>query len=96
MIDQHKRRLDHNPFPEVVPELNQKRKDAREAGLLSTHEHEHVQVREFSAPTFYIIPKVQKNLQNPPGRPIGSACRGPLERIGGYLDSFLKDMVRNL
>lgn len=53
-------------------------------------------MREFNVPTFYIIPKVHKNLQNPPGRPIVLACQGHLERIGGYLDSLLKDMVRNL
>lgn len=47
-------------------------------------------------PTFYIIPKVHKCPEKPPGSPIVSAVQGPLEKIGGYLDSLLKGMVTGL
>lgn len=52
-----------------------------------------MKVKEFTMPTFYIIPKVHKNLEHPPGRPIVSAVGGPLERVGKYVDLLLKDMV---
>lgn len=67
-----------------------------EAGLLLKREYEYLSVDDYNIPTFYCIPKLHKSLQKPPGRPIVSAIRGPLDRIGGYLDSLLKDMVYNL
>lgn len=47
-------------------------------------------VREFNTPTFYTIPKLHKTITNPPGRPIVSAIKGPLERIGKYTDALIK------
>lgn len=90
------RRLDSNPFPHLVMELNTKLTWAKDEGLLTQREFEHLFVREFNVPTFYIIPKIHKNLHKPPGRPIVSACQGPLEKVGRYLDSLLKEMVTNL
>lgn len=89
-------KLDYDPFPRVVQELNSKLDDAVEAGLLTKREYECLSVDDFIIPTFYCIPKVHKSLEKPPGRPIVSAIRGPLDRIGKYLDSLLKEMEREL
>lgn len=88
------KQLENNPFPAIVQVLNEKIKFAKEVGLLSKCEYEYLWIDEYNIPTFYIIPKVHKNLKNPPGRPIVSAIKGPLDRIGRYLDSLLKDMVK--
>lgn len=53
-------------------------------------------VSEFNGPIFYCIPKVHKCLEKPPERPIVFAIHGPLKMIGGYLDSLLKEMVKDL
>lgn len=53
-------KLDHNPFPDVVCELNERLNGAKEVGLLSKREFEHLLVKEFNMHTFYIIPKVHK------------------------------------
>lgn len=90
------KKLDNNSFSYLVRELNNRLTMAKDDGLLTQCEFDHLSVREFSVPTFYIIPKIHKNLNNPPGRPIVSACQGPLEKVGRYLDSLLKDMVTNL
>lgn len=71
-------------------------KFASEEGLLSKHELEHLKINDNNIPTFYIIPKVHKSLREPPGRPIVSAIRGPLEWVGKYLDGMLKSMVVDL
>lgn len=34
--------------------------------------------------------------RGPPGRPIVSAIRGPLERVGKYIDCLIKDLVELL
>lgn len=90
------RRLDVDPFPRVVHELNSKLDDAMEAGLLMKREYEHLFVDDFSVTVFYCIPKVHKSFERPPGRLIVSAIRGPVDKIGGYLDSLLKELVSDL
>lgn len=67
---------------------------AKEDDLLSKKEFDYLQVKEFTISTFYIIPKVHKNQENPPGRPIVSAVGGPLERIGRYIDTLLGLVVQ--
>lgn len=46
------KRLDYDPFPEVVRELNRKLDGARDVGLLNKREFEHLLVGEFNVPTF--------------------------------------------
>lgn len=81
-------KLDHNSFPVVVNELNRKLLEAKDEGLLTIREFLYLNVREFNVPTFYIVPKVHKNLQNPPGRPIVSACQGPIKESGNTWTPF--------
>ena len=38
---------------------------------------------------FYILPKIHKNKQNPPGRPIVSANSHPTDNISQFVDSHL-------
>lgn len=80
----------------MVDELIHKLKLAKDEGLLTVREYNYLNVKEYRIPTFYIIPKVHKNIKDPPGRPIVSACQGPLERTGKYLDSLLMEMVIEL
>ena len=45
---------------------------------------------------FYILPKIHKNRQNPPGRPIVSANGHPTERISEYVSNILNPLVFKL
>ena len=47
-------------------------------------------------PVLYLIPKIHKNLSNPPGRPIISAMDSLLENTSRYIDSFLRPYVISL
>lgn len=42
---------------------------------------------------FYILPKIHKNLENPPGRPIMSANGHVTERISEYVDLYLQKYI---
>ena len=44
-------------------------------------------------PAFYILPKIHKRIDNPPGRPIVSSNRAPTERISAFVDITLKPLV---
>ncbi len=45
---------------------------------------------------FYLLPKIHKSLNNPPGRPIVSANECPTERISQFVDFFLKPLIPNI
>lgn len=69
---------------------------ARDASLLTKKEWDYLKVGEYNNPTFYITPKLHKSLTSPPGRPIVSAIKDPMERVGRYIDGFIKTMVTSL
>lgn len=89
-------KLTENPFPRIVGVLNEKLSFGFESNLVTKKELHYLTVREFNTPIFYIIPKLHKSLTNPPGRPIVSATKGPLERIGKYTDALIKELVYEL
>ena len=45
---------------------------------------------------FYMLPKIHKKLQNPPGRPIVSGNNCPTEKISQLVDFFLQPHVKQL
>ena len=40
-----------------------------------------------------MLPKIQKNVPNPAGRPVISGTRGPTEKISQFMDLFIGTMV---
>ena len=45
---------------------------------------------------FYILPKIHKNKDNPPGRPMVSANSHPTEHISQFVDAHLNPLVPKL
>ena len=50
---------------------------------------------KYRTSNFYMLPKIHKKLDNPPGRPIVSGNGCPTERISQFVDHFLKPIVQN-
>jgi hypothetical protein len=46
--------------------------------------------------TFYHLPKVHKNKENPPGRPIVSGIGGPTEKLSKLVDHWLQPVVHKI
>ena len=42
---------------------------------------------------FYLLPKIHKNINNPPSRPIVSGSGGPTEKISQFVDHFIRPLV---
>ena len=42
---------------------------------------------------FYLLPKIHKDIQNPPGRPIVSGSGGPKGKISQFVDHFIGPLV---
>lgn len=85
-----------NPFLDLVDGIIYCLSRAFEVGLLIKREYEYLKVNEYNIPTFYITPKVHKNMKKLPGCPIVSGMGGPLERVGKYIDKHIKHLVTEL
>ncbi|XP_069612068.1 uncharacterized protein [Ranitomeya imitator] len=64
--------------------------------IINKREREFMTNRHPRVPTFYLIPKVHKSVETPPGRPIVSGLGGLLERPCTYVDFFLQPLVSSL
>ena len=42
---------------------------------------------------FYLLPKIHKDMNNPPGRPTVSGSGGPTEKISQFVDHFIEPLV---
>ncbi|CAJ0968092.1 unnamed protein product [Ranitomeya imitator] len=65
-------------------------------GIINKRERDFLTIETPRIPTFYMLPKVHKSLDNPPGRPIISGIGGLFERPCVYLDYFLQPLVFSL
>ncbi|XP_044135914.1 uncharacterized protein LOC122927779 [Bufo gargarizans] len=88
--------LPSDPTVVFKKKLDQLLKSARDMFIITKKEHQFLEVSEPIIPTFYMLPKVHKDLHNPPGRPIVAGIGGLCEQACTYLDFFLQPMVLGL
>lgn len=85
-----------NQFPDLVTEINYCINRAFKVGLLTRKEVEYLRVEDYNIHTFYVTPKLHKNMGKPPGQQIVLGKRGLLERIGKYIDKCKRRLNREL
>ena len=69
--------------------------------MLENHEiinscHEYLSDKDIRTAQFYMLPKIHKNREHPPGRPIVSGNGCPTERISKFVDFFLQPGVKTI
>jgi hypothetical protein len=62
-------------------------------GALPTNSAKYLNVPNSTPGKFYLLPKVHKDLINPPGRPIVAGNNHPTERISQYVDEHIYQKV---
>uniref|UniRef100_A0A8C5PUJ4 Reverse transcriptase domain-containing protein n=1 Tax=Leptobrachium leishanense TaxID=445787 RepID=A0A8C5PUJ4_9ANUR len=62
-------------------------------GILNNNELKYLKIDHPKIPIFYFLPKIHKNLENPPGRPIISGIGSISSRLSEYLDKQLQPYV---
>ena len=88
-------------YRETNRNLTKRHKQIIDRLLTSCLENEEITKRAFDYLTagrlhtsiFYMLPKIHKDVKNPPGRPIMSSVDSPTERISQLLDLILKLLI---
>ena len=91
----------YKELPEdIIPTIQQKIKDNINThvatGALPLATAKHMITPNPRPGRFYLLPKIHKNLQHPPGRPIVASNNHPTEKLSEYVDQHLKEFIPNI
>ena len=89
----HYVRLPGDPAHTSRDKIGTLAKVGTEQGFLSTHEFDYLTTNSPRTPVLYMLPKIHKDMTNPPGRPILSGCGSILEPVGRYINTFPEALV---
>lgn len=90
------KKLSSNPMDRTKERLNELLSTAMEAGWISKKEHDFLLCEHPRIPTFYMLPKVHKSLECPPGRPIISSNGSLTEPASQFIDFHIKPLAQQL
>lgn len=88
--------LKFDPAEKIKTELMEILTFAKTEEWITQNEFEFLWSKEPRIPTFYMLPKIHKNLENPPGRPIISGNESITEPASKFVDYFIKPIVKDL
>ncbi|XP_053548919.1 cilia- and flagella-associated protein 46-like [Bombina bombina] len=88
--------LQLNPIASIQTVLLLLLNKARKDGVINKRECDYLYTKFPRVPVFYCIPKLHKNLRDPPGHPIISGIGSITENLGNYVDRFLKPFLLTL
>uniref|UniRef100_A0A8C5LSF6 Reverse transcriptase domain-containing protein n=1 Tax=Leptobrachium leishanense TaxID=445787 RepID=A0A8C5LSF6_9ANUR len=86
--------LKKNPTVEFIKELESLLVKGKQDGILREEEFNFLFNNKCKTAIFYFIPKIHKNQQNPPGRPIISGIDSLTCHLSHYIDGYLQPLVQ--
>ncbi|MCP3932107.1 MAG: hypothetical protein GY705_23795, partial [Bacteroidetes bacterium] len=92
----HYEKLDKDISPQIALEIKELVNKYVQKGLLTDEVAKIIIPEEYRAAKFYLLPKIHKNLEQPPGRPIMSANGHPSERLSELVDLHLNRYVQTI
>ena len=87
------RALDQDPTLEHNVKIKNQLDMMQKRGEITKKLRDFLYLENPRTPELYLLPKIHKNTQPPPGRPIISANNSPTERISAFVDTFLRPIV---
>ena len=84
-----------DPTPPLKNKINTILEEAEVHDWISKQEIDYLRRTHPVTPYFYILPKIHKQVDPPPGRPIVSGIGSLLEPLSQFVDHFLKPLVQN-
>lgn len=89
-------RLKGDPLARFKKELLVLLEDGKQKGILTNKEYKYLALSNPKTPYIYQLPKIHKNSEKPPGRPIVSGILSITSRLGQYVDTYLQPLVVQL
>uniref|UniRef100_A0A8C5PTL5 Reverse transcriptase domain-containing protein n=1 Tax=Leptobrachium leishanense TaxID=445787 RepID=A0A8C5PTL5_9ANUR len=87
------KRLNKNPTEDIKQRFTDYIDQGYALGILNNKEFKYIKVDHPRVPVFYFLPKIHKNIEKPPGRPIVSGVGSVSNRLSEYLDQQLQPFV---
>ncbi|CAJ0946012.1 unnamed protein product [Ranitomeya imitator] len=88
--------IDRDPTFDVAREIRLIIKTYKEKGTIDAKLSEYLINTQPMIPVFYVLPKVHKDLMNPPGRPIVASTNSLLSPLAITLDRILTPLLHNI
>ncbi|CAH2329728.1 Hypothetical predicted protein, partial [Pelobates cultripes] len=83
-------KLSNDPTPDIQQKLNTFLQKGLEENILKKKEFDYIFIKNPQIPVIYFLPKIHKDAQHPPGRPIVSGINSPLCNLSQYIDTLLQ------
>ncbi|CAJ0944644.1 unnamed protein product [Ranitomeya imitator] len=88
--------IDRDPTFDIAREVRQTVEKYKDKGMIDVKLSEYLMNTQPMTPVFYILPKVHKDLMNPPGRPIVASTNSLLSPLAITLDRILTPLLHNI
>ncbi|CAJ0944905.1 unnamed protein product [Ranitomeya imitator] len=88
--------IDRDPTFDIAREIRQTVEKYKDKGMIDVKLSEYLINTQPMTPVFYILPKVHKDLMNPPGRPIVASTNSLLSPLAITLDRILTPLLQNI
>jgi hypothetical protein len=88
--------LDKNIMPQIQYKIGQTIDRHTATGAVPSASANLLRVTDPIPAKFYLLPKVHKSIDNPPGRPIMAGNGNPTERIAEYVDEHIKRHIHKI
>ncbi|CAJ0949522.1 unnamed protein product [Ranitomeya imitator] len=89
------KKLSHNPTTIIQNTIKTTLDEFQTRGILDGKTRDFLTKKHPITPVIYILPKIHKDLHNPPGRPIVASTDSVLAPISIYLEKILTPLIRN-
>ena len=94
----HYKEIKRDTTPQIATESNKIVSLLHDSEMIDTRTYQWAKTNPSDVQTqyFYTIPKIHKDAEKPPGRPIVSCLHGPTTNLSKLIDSWLIDIVPSL
>lgn len=86
-------KLPGDPTNRYKEDLEQLLTKGKAQKIINEQEFNYLNIKYPRIPVIYVLPKIQKDPVNPPGRPIVSGINSITSRLSAYIDFFLQKYV---
>ncbi|XP_069486826.1 uncharacterized protein [Ambystoma mexicanum] len=86
--------LDRDPLPEIRELINNTLLKAKENEWINDKTHQYLTNSHPITPVFYGLPKIHKDKQNPPLRPIVAGTESIFDPLAVYIDRLLQPLIQ--